>query len=184
MITRNETGSLSLRLPSPPSLATVMTSVVLLFFLFCDRVALADGCDIPAFAAPRTFSAGYLPSAVATGDFNRDGFPDVAVVSQDSTNTVFVLLGNGNGTVQTPIVYTVGSFPQAVQVVDLNGDQNPDLAVGAGAKLWGLMGNGDGTFQTANVITGAVGQSFAFGRFGADTNVDVVSGSSGSIDIF
>src|SRR5882762_10844219 len=103
MITKFEIRFFPLRLPGSLSLATVMTLVVLVFHLSCDRVVLADGYDIPAFAAPRTYSAGNLPSAVATGDFNKDGFSDVAVVSQDSTNTVLVLLGNGNGTVQTPI---------------------------------------------------------------------------------
>jgi hypothetical protein len=40
---------------------------------------------------------GAKPSYVATGDFNNDGIPDLAVVN-DTADTVSILLGNGDGT--------------------------------------------------------------------------------------
>jgi hypothetical protein len=40
--------------------------------------------------------------AIAVGDFNGDGKPDLAVVDANS-NEVSVLLGNGNGTFEAPV---------------------------------------------------------------------------------
>jgi FG-GAP-like repeat len=40
---------------------------------------------------------GKQPISVGVGDFNRDGKPDLAV-SNEASNTVTVLLGNGDGT--------------------------------------------------------------------------------------
>ena len=71
---------------------------------------------------------GAYPYSVAIGDFNGDGRPDLAVANVDS-NTVSVLLGNGDGTFQAAVNYGVGTKPFSVVVGDFNGDGKPDLAV-------------------------------------------------------
>ena len=65
---------------------------------------------------------------MAVADFNGDGYPDLAVTNNVSSN-LGVLLGIGNGTFQAPMNYGVGSNPDAVAVGDLNGDGKPDLIV-------------------------------------------------------
>ena len=52
-----------------------------------------------AFQAQQTFATGLDPHSVAVGDVNGDGKPDL-VVANSRSNTVSVLLGNGNGTFQ------------------------------------------------------------------------------------
>ena len=88
-------------------------------------------------------------------DFNGDGRMDVATVS--GTN-VDLLLGNGDGTFQAPIVSYVGSSPARISTGDLNADGHADLVV---ANAYGtvnvLLGNGDGTF--APPVSYAAGSS-------------------------
>jgi hypothetical protein len=80
------------------------------------------------FQAPKDFACGPSPHAVAVGDFNGDGVPDVAVTNY-TADTVSVLVGNGNGTFQAPVNYPTGASPYGLSVADFNGDGFPDLAI-------------------------------------------------------
>jgi hypothetical protein len=65
---------------------------------------------------------------VAIGDLNGDGNPDIAA-SNSQSNTLSVLLGNGDGTFQPESSFAVGNNPFSVAIADLNGDGKLDLAV-------------------------------------------------------
>src|SRR5206468_2887014 len=98
------------------------------------------------------FAPDINPSAVAAADFNRDGPADLAAADSNS-NTVSVLLGNGDGTFQTARNVVAGSGPSSAAVGDFNGDGSADLAVTAyySNLVSVLLGNGDGTFQAPRV---------------------------------
>jgi hypothetical protein len=89
------------------------------------------------------------PTAVATGDFNGDGTPDVAFV--DLYSHVAVLLGNGDGTFKSPHFYGVGNLASSVAVGDFDANGDLDLAVTSEGdqNVSILLGKGDGTFGTA-----------------------------------
>jgi hypothetical protein len=74
------------------------------------------------------------PVSVAVADFNGDGFPDLAVANCLS-NTVSVLLGNGDGTFQAATSYAVGKQPISVGVGDFNGDGFIDITVANNVPL-------------------------------------------------
>jgi hypothetical protein len=82
---------------------------------------------------------------VAVADFNNDGNDDVAVINF-SSNTVSVLFGNGDGTLQPNVQYATGSRPVSLAVGDFNRDGAPDLAVGNGTTVSILLNKKDGTF--------------------------------------
>src|SRR6516164_3478874 len=65
------------------------------------------------FLAVLGFDAANLPYSVVVGDFDRDGKLDLAVANSGS-NTVSVMLGNGDGTFQSPRNFPVGSFPRGL----------------------------------------------------------------------
>ena len=62
-------------------------------------VDLLEDRTVPSFFTSPTFAVGTGPVAQAVGDFNGDGKADLVVVNKFS-NTVSVLLGNGDGTFQ------------------------------------------------------------------------------------
>ena len=144
------------------------------------RILLGNGDG--TFTTGPTTVVGYDPVGMAVGDFNGDGIPDFAVVS-DFPATVNILLGKGDGkfTIASPI--SVDTTLYAVAVGDFNGDGIPDLAtahyqnIGApdyvGAVTL-LLGNGDGTFKVGPVID-AVPSSVAVADFNGDGIPDLVT---------
>src|SRR5262249_31341063 len=137
-------------------------------------VSILLGKGDGTFRVAVDYAAGTNSSAVAVGDFNGDGIPDLVVgngTAIGSSDNVSVLLGNGDGTFQAAVNYAVGSLPIFVTVGDLNGDGNLDLAVANGGSntVSVLLGNGDGTFQMAkNLPVGTTPQTVAIGDFNGD----------------
>lgn len=122
-------------------------------------------------------------SGVVLSDFNGDGTSDIATGS-GSYSGVALLLGNGDGTFQSPTEFTIGSTTMmALAVADFNNDGKPDLVVVNGKNLDGsngantvsiLLGNGDGTFQThVDYPTGTSPTSVVVGDFNGDGIVDL-----------
>jgi hypothetical protein len=95
------------------------------------RIFLGNGDG--TFQAGQAVAEGGDPVAVAVGDFNGDGIPDLALADQQRIlyvgNTVTILLGRGDGSFANPQHFVVGGSPVALAVADFNGDGHPDLAV-------------------------------------------------------
>jgi hypothetical protein len=66
------------------------------------------------------YSAGSGPVSVAAADFDQDGALDLGATNVFS-NTVSVLLGNGDGTFRRPTDYGTGIEPASVAVGDFTG---------------------------------------------------------------
>jgi len=93
---------------------------------------------------------GLSPQTQAIADFNNDGVLDLAVAEYGS-DTVSVLLGNGDGTFGTPVHYATDSQPQVPILGDFNHDGKIDMAVPCYATntVSVFLGSGNGTFQPA-----------------------------------
>ena len=165
---------------------------------------LAASSHAVEFAPPVAYAVGASPTSVVTGDFNGDGKLDLAVLNVDS-NTISILIGNGDGTFQTAETVNSGvntsslTFLLSVQLLlgDFNGDGKLDLAVVAGsnanntvpAQMVVLLGNGDGTFQAPKTTTLPVNspqccQSWyvAIGDFNGDDKADAIVGITDSFN--
>jgi len=85
---------------------------------------------------------------ILVGDVNNDGKLDL-VTGNLSSQSISVLLGNGDGTFQPAINIPTGAEAQSIAMADLNGDGNLDVVVPnyGNAEVTVLLGNGNGTFQ-------------------------------------
>ena len=100
------------------------------------------------------YPTGNRPNSVTVVDLNKDGKADLVMANYDNTShTISILLGSGDGSFPTHVEYVTGPTPKGPYSAtpgDFNGDGKLDLvtANGNGNTVSVFMGNGDGTFQT------------------------------------
>jgi hypothetical protein len=140
-----------------------------------------------SFAAAQNFAVGSGPKSVAMADFNRDGIPDILTANSGS-NTVSVLMGNGNGTFQPAQNFNVGVGPDSVAASDVNGDFFPDLVVtnATSNTVSVLLGNGNGSFDpSVNFAVGTGPTSVAEVNINYNNGPDLVvtNGTSGTVSV-
>jgi hypothetical protein len=153
--------------------------------------ALGSGTPAPFIPSPSGLpvSNNADPVAIAVGDLNGDGIPDVAIVNI-GLNTVTILLGNGDGTFTPAASPATGYEPDGIVIGDFNGDGIPDLAVanydndlnGSGGSVTVLLGNGDGTFSAtaSSPATGYEPDALVTGDFNGDGILDLAVANEGS----
>ena len=124
------------------------------------------------------------PASVAVADLSNNGRPDILVSSVDSSDTLQVLDGNGDGTFQAVHQYAVGPGPSGgltagyrqIGVADLTGNGIPDVIVPnfRAGNVSVLLGNGDGSFQPQRKFDAVASpDSLATGDFNGDGKTDV-----------
>jgi hypothetical protein len=150
-------------------------------------VAIGNGDG--TFQVPTTPAATQIGEFLTTGDTNADNEADIvsATITQPGMtqigNSLFVLLGQGDGTFKTPVTY-LSDIPSDPHLADVNGDGIPDIIAGGSTGALVYQGIGDGTFMTyppgslpgAEPVIGSFRLTYAVnaGDYNNDGNADLI----------
>src|SRR5262249_14851608 len=101
------------------------------------------------------------------GDFNQDGVADIATTT-DNGSSLTILIGNGDGSFQDPVVTNLPDTIRSLSIGDFDGDGNPDLvAPGSANAVHVYPGLGNGTFgPPTDLEIGSELQGSAVGHLG------------------
>jgi hypothetical protein len=158
------------------------------------EVAFGDGAC--GFGGVVSLPIGGLGVSATAGDVNGDGKQDIAVTSKEGfgsgTDSISILLGNGNRTFQAEKRFTLGFEPMPIAAGDFNHDGRDDVAVGVTEPsqqggIAVILANADGSLQAptryANVNCNNCSEQdvrwLRVGDLDADGHLDVVFGKYG-----
>jgi hypothetical protein len=150
----------------------------------------APGAASASYTLAVTYNVGTQSdaAAVAVGDFNGDGLPDLAVANVIEGNGTVSILLNTTAPGSTTPSFTLaaspqlGGMPSSIAVGDFNGDGKPDLAVTLvdANKVVVLLNstatgstNSASFTQAVSLDVGSTPESVAVGDFNGDGKLDL-----------
>jgi len=124
-------------------------SLFVLLFGGVQACSKADPYDPPdLFYYFASYKVGKNPTTVTSADLNHDSFTDL-ITTNISSNTLSILLGNGDGTFKEQVQLNVCKEPRALAMNDFNHDDHADvvIACSGGDEIALLLGRGTGKFE-------------------------------------
>jgi hypothetical protein len=145
-------------------------------------VDIALGQPSGGFARVRPFDVGRYsrPFAVASADFNRDGFIDVVAVN-NGEQTAKILFGDGHGSFPAVTNIPLPESPTWVAVGDLDEDGCPDALIVQWGSYTIIRISDDGMVETRNRSFDCVGAVLA--DIDCDGHLDFVTLTGGGCGV-
>jgi len=135
--------------------------------------AHVEGVGTGRFDFGPAIPVGGGAASVAVGDYNGDGFCDLATANYGG-GSVTVIVNNGDGSFAIDSTYVVGANPAHLCAGDFNDDDHMDIAVpNSGSNdVTVLLNAGDGTFAQQPPVSVGSGPRSIF-PFDADSDGDL-----------
>jgi hypothetical protein len=130
--------------------------------------------------AANPITPSVAPYALAVGDFNRDGYPDLAVSNTDN-NSISLYLNNQVGGFLAPQSYAAGTGPSKLIAADINNDGAVDLIVvnTASNSIGVFKNNGNGMLETmVSYTVGTAPKALSVADINNDGSLDIVVANS------
>lgn len=129
-----------------PAVKIAMCCVLAIGMWSCTKADPYQPPDLLYYYA--SYKVGKNPTSITTGDFNHDTFTDL-ITTNISSNTLSILLGNGDGSFSDQTQIKVCLEPRTLVMADFNHDTHADivLACSGGDEIAFLMGRGNGKFE-------------------------------------
>jgi hypothetical protein len=144
-------------------------------------IAILDGQSNGSLSTTRYLQVPTTPYALAAGDVDGNGTPDLVSITSDnfSVTSVSILFGDGQGNFQQPVAQQTfpGIYPGPAYLVDLDGDGKPDLVLAVDQPLglvW-LKNTGSG-FAAPITLAPIAGdnRNFSIADFNGDGRPDIL----------
>jgi len=159
-------------------------SVVLFIFTWCLVTNLFGQAT---FETHESYTIGPSPQTIKAGDFNNDGWMDMATAnsSTPTNKRVSILLNNQFGGFTITNLTSV-SFLTAMDTADFDKNGKLDLVVTSqsGDNASVFLGNGDGTFNITDITVGDGPSDILTADFDEDTKPDFAIVHRFSDDIY
>lgn len=146
-------------------------------------IVILDGQKDGTLSTAQSISVPITPYALAVGDVDGNGTPDLVSITSDnaSSTTVSILLGDGHGNFQQPVSQQTfaGIYPGPAYLSDLDGDGKLDLVLameqpsGVGGTLVWLKNTGGGFAASVTLASIAVG-NLQIADFNGDGKPDIL----------
>jgi hypothetical protein len=120
---------------------------------------------------------------IAIGDFNRDGFSDVAIAGREA-RVVRVFLNQGDGSFALSFETTLKPGLILIVSADFNGDATPDLAVSGGGRVSIFLNDGTGKFSDGSSLEIRSPRSIAAADFNSDSKADLAVLTPDGVSVF
>ena len=135
----------------------------------------------PTFAVQQSFATGGFPAAVAAGDLDGDGKPEL-VVANTGSNTLSVF-HNTTAPGATSVTFASSTIatprgPKSISIADLNGDGRPDLAFTSYDSYGGVAGANGVVILLNTTAPGSTGPTFTTPRASRPARPSSIPGSS------
>ena len=138
-----------------------------------------------AFEGNPSYATPYFADA---GDFNGDGFADLATYAP---GIVSVHISNGDRTFARPIYYSAAATSReflGLYVLDFDGDGRHDILFNDASgtdRITFLRGRGDGTFEPRRSYdVGFTASDLTFGDFNHDSQLDLLAGNRSFVPVY